>query len=279
MRPRRRKRTQQKHHLPATNDNLPGTDLRPRWMKRTPQKHPKHPQHPLPVTANENSPEADLWNLDDPGWLYKQAQSSRVKQFSKRPLRDYFSGSPLPLHSKRPHRDYFSETSPHPKACKRPATELLLQPQTRRGYTSASSSQAGPQGGAISLPQSNCHLVFHHPQSLPRSACPDLILEVGLEPPAADLASHIPCKDQQVANNPTSRIPHEDLPPVILEIPSGSPDLEEELPRAPETLQCPDTPGKWFRPPTRSPPRSRSSSPPSPRRPSKRSSPFGRWCE
>ena len=201
-------------------------------MKQTPQKHP---QHPLPVPANENSPEADLWNLYDPGRLYKQAQSSRVKQFSKRPHRDYFSGSPLPLHSKRPHRDYFSR-SPHPKACKGPVTELLLQPQTCRGYTSASSSQAEPQGGAISLPQSDCHSVFHNPQSLPRSAHPDLILEVGHEPPAADLASCILCEDQQDADNPTSRILREDLPPVILEIPSGSPDLEEELPRAPETL-------------------------------------------
>ena len=202
-------------------------------MKRTPQKnpqHPKHPQHPLPVTANENSPGVNLWNQVDPGRLYKQAQGSRVKQSSERPRRDYFSGSPLLLHSKRPRRDYFSETSPHPRACKGPVMELLLQPQTRQGYTSVSSSQAGPQGGAISLPQSDCHLVFHHPQSLPRSTRPDLILEVGLEPPAADLASCIPCEDQQVSDNSTSRIPREDLPPVILEIPSGSPYLEEELP-------------------------------------------------
>ena len=216
-------------------------------------------------------------NQVDPGRLYKQAQGSRVKQSSKRPHRDYFSGSPLPLYSKRPRRDYFSETSPHSKACKGPVTELLLQPQTRRGYTSASSSQAEPQGGAISLPQSDCHSVFHHPQSLPRSAHPNLILEVGLEPPAADLASRIPCEDQQVADNPTSCIPHEDLPPVILEIPSGSPILEEELPLAPESHQCHDMPGKWFRPPTRSPPRSRSSSLPSPRRPIKRLPSFGRW--
>ena len=59
IRPRRRKRTHQKQHLPGTNEISPGIDLRPRWMKRTPQKHPQHPQHPqhpLPVTANENSP-------------------------------------------------------------------------------------------------------------------------------------------------------------------------------------------------------------------------------
>ena len=149
-------------------------------MKRTPQKHP---QHPLPVIANENSPGANSWNQADPGQLYKQAQGSRVKQYSKRPHRDFFSGSSLLVSSKRPRRDYFSETSP--RACKGPVTELLLQPQTRRSYTSVSSTQAEPQGGAISLPQSDCHSVSHHPQSLPRSARPDLVLEVGLEPPAS----------------------------------------------------------------------------------------------
>ena len=251
------KRAQKKHPLPVANENSPGTDLRPRWMKRTPQKHPL----PVAGTANKNSPGTDLlppplpslsaalstpWNPGTPGWLYKQAQGSRVKQFRKQPRQDYFSGSPLSLHSKRPRRDYFSETSLHPKACQGPVSELLFQPQTRRGSTSVSSSQAGPQGGAISLRQSDCHLVSHRPQSLPHSAHPDLILEVGLEPPAASLASRIPCEDQQVTGNSTSRIPREDLPPVILEIPSGPPDLEEELPRAPESPQCPDMPGKWF---------------------------------
>ena len=271
MRPRRRKRAQQKHHLPGTNENSPGTDLRPRWMRRTPQKHP---QHPLPVTANENSSGVNLWNQVDPGRLYKQAQGSRVRQSSKRSRRDYFSGSSLSFSSKRPRRDYFSETSPHSRACKGPVTELLLQPQTRRDCT-----QAGPQGGAISLPQSGCHSVFHHPQSPPRSACPDLVINVTPEPPAADLTSRIPREDQQDADNSTSRIPREDLPPVILEIPNGPPNLKEELPRDPESHQCPDTPGKWFQPPTRSSPRSRSSSPPSPRRPRKRLSSFGSWCE
>ena len=246
-------------------------------MKRTPQKHLQHTQHPLPVTANENSPGANFWNQADLSWLYKQAQGSRVKQSSKRPRWDYFSRSSLLLSSKRPRRDCFSGTSP--RACKGPVPELLLQPQTRRGYTSVSATQAEPQGGAISLPQSGCHSVFHHPQSLPRSARPDLVLEVGLEPPEADLTSRIPCEDQQDAVNSTSRNPREDLPPVILEIPSGSPDLEEELHRVPESHQRLDTPGKWFRPPTQSPPWSRSSSPPSPRRPRKRSSSFGRWCE
>ena len=166
-----RPKEEKENRPPASHTPRLPRKLPPSWMRRAQQKHP------LPV-ANENSPGTDLRNLDAPGRLYKQAQRSRVKQFSKRPRRDYFSRSPIPIHSKRPRRDYFSETSLHPKACQCPVSELLLQPQTRRGSTSASSSQAGPQGGAISLPQSDCHSMFHHPQSLPRSDRPDLILEV-----------------------------------------------------------------------------------------------------
>ena len=252
-------------------------------MKQTSQKHPL----PVAGTANENSPRTDLrppalpnqpaahpapWNLATPGQLYKQAERSRVKQFNKRPRRDYFYKPPLPLHSKLPRRYYFSETSLHPKACRGHTPELLLQLRAHRDPIPEPLYQTGLQGGAISLPPDDCHSVFHHQQSLPRPARPDLILEVGLEPPAVNLASQIPCEDPQVAGNPASRIPRddqqdavettshiprEDLPPVILEIPSGSPDLEEEPPRAPESPQCPDMPGKWFRPPNRSPPRSR----------------------
>ena len=231
----------------------------------------KHPQPPLSAAANENSSRVNLWNLVDPGGLYKQAQGSRVKESTNR--RDYFSGSSPSFSSKHPCWDYISGPSPHSSACKGPDTELVPQPQTHRGCT-----QAGPQGEAISLPQSDCRSVSHHPQSPPRSARPELVLEVGLEPPAADLTSRIPCEDQQDAESSTSRIPLEELPPVILEIPSGSPELEEEL-WDPESHRWPDMPGKWFRPPTRSPPRSRSSSPPSPRRPRKHFSSFGRWCE
>ena len=59
LRLRRMKWTPQKHPLPVagtTNENSPGTDLRPRWMKRTPQKHPL----PVAATTNENSPGTDL---------------------------------------------------------------------------------------------------------------------------------------------------------------------------------------------------------------------------
>ena len=133
-----------------TNENLPGIDLRPRWMNRMPQNHPQppqHPQHPLSA-ANENSSRVSLWNQADPGRLYKQAQGSRVKESTKRSRRDYFSGP-----------------SPHSRACKGPDTELVPQPQTHQGFT-----QTGPQGRAISLQQSGCHSVSHHLQSPPRSS-------------------------------------------------------------------------------------------------------------
>ena len=197
------------------------------------------PSHPATRTAP--------WNPDTPHRPYKRARRSRVKQFSKRPRREHFSEIPLPPEARR---GPVSELPLQPEACRGPVSELLLQPRARRDSISEPLRQSGPQGGAISLPQNGCHSVSHHQQSLPRSARPDLILEVGLEPPAATPASRTPREDQQVAVEPASRIPREDLPPVILEIPSGSPDFEEEPPRTPESPQCPDTPGKWFRPHT-----------------------------
>ena len=94
-------------------------------------------------------------------------------------------------------------------------------------------------------------------QTPPRAALPDVALDIGAEPPEAAA---------------TSRIPRADRPPVVLEIPSSHPEPSE--PR-----RCPDTPGKWFRPPARGHKRTRTSSPPSPRRPRKRPSASGRWCE
>ena len=255
IRPRRRKREHRQHHIPGPNENAPGIDLQPREMRRIPVKHPQPPQlpqHPRPA-ANKNLSRVNPWNQLDPGRLYKQAPRSRGNESTKRSRRDYFSESSPSYNSKRPRRDYFSGSSS--KVCKGPDAELVPQPQAPQGCT-----QAGPQGRAIALQQSGCHSAPYLPQSPLRAALPDSVIEVGLEPPV-------------VAS--TSRIPSEDLPPVTLEIPSGSPELEE----LPESHQCPDTPGKWFQPPTQSPKRPRSKSPPSPRRPRKHFSSFGRWCE
>ena len=64
-------------------------------------------------------------------------------------------------------------------------------------------------------------------QTPPLVALPDVAIDVGVEPPEAAA---------------TSRISREDHPPVVLEIPSS-------IPEPSEPHQCPDTPGKWFRPP------------------------------
>ena len=94
-------------------------------------------------------------------------------------------------------------------------------------------------------------------QTPPRTALPDVSIDVGAETPEAAA---------------TIRIPHADRPPVVLEIFSSHPEQSE--PR-----RCPETPGEWFRLPARGHKRPRTSSPPSPRRPRKHSSPAGRWCE
>ena len=59
-------------------------------------------------------------------------------------------------------------------------------------------------------------IATRHQQSSSRSARPDLILEVGLEPPAAAPASRAPHECQQIAVEPASRIPLEELPPTII---------------------------------------------------------------
>ena len=105
-----------------------------------------------------------------------------------------------------------------------------------------------PPQEAVSLLQSGCRKEIDPVQTPPHAAFPDVAIEVGLEPPEA--AS-------------TSRIPHEDQPPVILEIPNSTPEPEKELS---EPTQCPGTPGRWFQPPSRGSKRPRSRSAPFPRR-------------
>ena len=94
-------------------------------------------------------------------------------------------------------------------------------------------------------------------QTPPRAALPDVALDVGAETPKAAA---------------TARIPRADRPSVVLEIPSSHPEPSEPC-------WCPETPGNWFKPPARGHKRPRTSSPPSPRRPRKRPSTAGRWCE
>ena len=164
IRPRRRKRGHHQQHLPGTNGNSPGIDLRPREMRRMPVKHPqppRHPQHSRPA-ANENSSWVNIPDQADHGWLYKQAPPSRVKESTEQSRRDYFSRSSPSFSSKRPLRDYFSGSPYWATNKKRFITD--------------------PQGEAISISQRGCCTVSHHLQTPPLADMPDSVIEVGLLP-------------------------------------------------------------------------------------------------
>ena len=245
MRPRRRKREHHHQWLPGAIGSAPGTSPPPRGRMSTPVKYPQPPQLPQPhqpprPTANENSSRAHLPDQPDPSWLYKRAHSSISKKSTTRSRRDNFSWSNVSFSSKRSHRDYFSG-SPYWAINK---NESL----TDSSREAISLSQSGYRQETDPILTPLC------------AALPDVAIEVGPELPEAASAS---------------RIPREDWPPVILEIPCSS--SEPDKLSAP--LQCPDTPGKWFQPPSRGSKRRRSSTPLSPRRPRKRYSSHGRWCE
>ena len=215
MRPRRRKR-EHYQRLPGANGNAPGTAHPPRDGMSTSVKHPQlpqlpqHPKSPCPA-ANKNSYQANLPDQADHGQLYKRASPSISKESTERSRRDNFSGSTLSFSSKRSHRDYFSGSP--------------CQAINKKQY------MTNPHREAIWLSQSGCRQETDPIMTPPCAALPDMAIEVGLEPPEA-------------ASN--SRIPREDRPPVILEIPCGSPELD----KLSEPRQCPDTPGKWFQPPS-----------------------------
>ena len=230
---------------PCGNFPPPGTSRPPRRKMSTSVKYPQLPQilqyhQPSHSTANENSPRANLLDQPDPGRLYKRAHPSISEESTTRSRRDNFSGSNLSFSSKRSHREYFSE-SPCRAINKKP---YLTDPH--REDISLSQSGRRQEMGPILTP--------------PRAALPDVAIEVG--PELSEAVS-------------TSRIPREDRSPVILEIPCNSPEPD----KLSEPLQCPDTPGKSFQPPSRGSKRPRSSPPPSPHHPRKRYSSHGRWCE
>ena len=242
IRPRWRKREHHHQRLPGATGSAPETSPPPRGRMSTPEKHPQLPQphQPPRSAANENLSRAHLPDQPDPSRLYKRAHSSISKESTTRSRRDNISGSNLSFSSKRSHRDYFS--GPPYRAINK------------------NKSLTDPCREAISLSQSGYRQETDPILTPPHAALPDVAIEAGPEPPEA--AS-------------TSRIPREDRPPVILEIPCSSPEPD----KLSEPLQCPDMLGKWFQPPSRSSKRRRSSTPPSPRRPRKRYSSHGRWCE
>ena len=226
MRPRRR-HGKHHHQHPIITGSLPGTSQSPSPTMSTPVKDPQtfqRPQHSQPPrsTAYHNSERPMLLDQAELGRLYKPARSSLSKESTTRSRRDNFSGSNLSFTGlQRSHRDYFSG-SPSGQINK---NSTLTDPY--REARTAVSKRSGPA------------------QTPPRAALPDVILDIA----AALLEATATC-----------RIPREDHPPVVLDIPGS-------IPEPSEPKRCPDPHSKRPGSPRRGHKRPRTRSSSSPRRP------------
>ena len=218
---------------------LRGTSPPPRGRMSTPVKHPQLPQLP-----QHHQPPCSTAN-ENSSWAHLPDQPD--------PGRLY----------KRAHSSISKESTTRSRRDNFSGSNLSFSSkQSYRDYFSglpcwAINKKQYLMTHTENLSQSGCRQETDPILTPPRAALPDVAIEVGPEPP-------------EVAS--TSRTPREDQPPVILEIPCSSPEPD----KLSEPLQCPDTPGKWFQPPSRGSKRPRSSPPPSPRCPRKRYSSHGR---
>ena len=235
----RRKRKEHHHHLSASG-SVSGTSQPPRCSMSASMKPPQLPQHPQPPRSAANHNSARPDLLD-------QAELGRL-----------YKPTCLSLSkdtTTRYRRDNFSGSN----------LSFNCSQRSHRDYFTGSPCRALNKNWHMTDPLREASSVARiavrespdPAQTPPRAALPDVALDVEAEPSEAAA---------------TSSIPRTDCPPVVLEIPSSHPEPSE--PR-----RCPDTPGKWFRPPARGHKRMRTSSPPSPCRPRKRPSASGRWFE
>ena len=240
MRPRRQQKHHHHHHLGATG-TAPGSSQPPRCTRSTPVKH-------LQPLARPQHPQPPVLvanhNSERPG-LLDQAELGRLYK----PAGPSISKDT----TTRSRRDNFSGST---------LSFATYSRRSHRDYFSGSPCWAldknyhltDPcrEGSSIAVRESSDPV-----RSPPCAALPDVSLDVWVEPPETAA---------------TTCIPRADRPPVVLDIPSSPPEQSK-------TRRCPETPGKWFRPPSRGHKRPRTSSPPSPHHPRKRPSPAGRWCE
>ena len=202
-------------------------------------KHPQtfqRPQHPQPPRSatNHNSGRPNLLDQAERGRLYKPARSSISKESTTRSRRDNFSRSNLSFTGlQQSHRDYFSGS---------PSGQINKNVTLTDAYREARTAVSKRPGPA---------------QTPPRTALPDVHLDIGAPLPEAAA---------------TCRIPRADRPPVVLDIPGSTLEPSEPLRRT-------VSPSRGPRSPRRSHERPRTRSSPSPRRPRKRPSTAGRWCE
>ena len=238
MRPCRRQGKHHHHRLSQTGSQT-GTSQSPSSAMSIPVKHPQtfqRPQHPQPPcsVANHNSERPNLLDQAELSCLYKPARSSISKESTARSRRDNFSGSNLSFTGlQRFHRDYFSGS---------PSGQLNKNVSLTDPYREARTTVSKRTGPA---------------QTPPRTALPDVQLDIGAALPEAAATCHIPRTDR---------------PSVVLDIPGST--LEW-----PESLRRTESPRRGSRSPRRSQKRPRNHSSLSPRRPRKRPPTAGRWCE
>ena len=236
---RPRRRKKEHHQHPGTSGNLPGTSQSPNPTMSASVKHPQSFQRP-----QHPQPPCSAAN-------HNSARPNLLDQAELGRLYKRASSSISKESTTRSRRDYFSGSN----------LFFTCSQRSHRDYFSGSPSGHLNKNWTLTDPCRGASTAVSErldpAQTPPRAALPDVRLDVGAEPPEAAA---------------TSRIPRAERPPVVLEIPGS-------IPEPSELRRCPDTPGKWFRPPKRGHKRLRTSSPLSPRRPRKRPSVTGRWCE
>ena len=237
---RPRRQKKHHHHHPGATGSAPGTGQPTRCVRSTPVKHPQHLTRP----KHPQSPgPAANHNSEQPD-LLNQGELGRLYK----PARPSISKDT----TTRSRRDNFSGSNLSFTCSQRSHRDYFSGLPS--GHLNKNWTLTGPcrEGGPVAVRERS-----YPAQTPPRAALPDISIDLGAEPPEAAATAHIPRADG---------------PPVVLEIASSNPEQSEPH-------QCPETPGKWFRPPSRGHKRLKTSSPPSPRRPRKLPSPAGRWCE
>ena len=235
----RRKRKEHHHHLGASG-NASGTSQPPRCSMSASVKHPQPPQ----LLQHPQPPHSATNHNSARPDLLDQAELGRLYKPSYHSLSKDTTT--------RSRRDNFSGSNLSFKSSQRSHRDYFSGSACRALNRNWQLTDHCREGSPVAVRERS-----DPSQTPPRAALPDVSIDVGAEPPEAAATAHIPRADR---------------PPVVLEITSSNPEQSEPG-------QCPETPGKWFRPPPRSHKRPRTSSPPSPHRPRKRPSPAGRWCE
>ena len=234
-------RKPRKHHHQhrIITGSQPGTSQSPSPAMSTPVKHSQTFQHPQHPQPPSS---AANHNSGRPN-LLDQAEMGRLFK----PARSSISKES----TTRSRQDNFSGSN---------LSFTCLQ-RSHRDYFSGSPSGQFNKNLSLTDPYREARIAGSKrsgpTQTPPRAALPDVHLDIGAALPEAAA---------------TCRIPRGDRPPVVLDIPGSTLERPEPRQRTDPPSRRPGSPRRGLKQP-------RTSSSPSPRRPGKRLSITGRWCE